>query len=71
LDETPPTENDSIARIERILKTPGAKLCMIMSALIGGILGILILYTWLSSQHGMPVTVDCKTAIAACKNVLP
>jgi hypothetical protein len=72
LDETTtPPELDPVEKTQRILKTPGAKMFMLMSAILGGIIGILILWEYLHMNQGMPIQVDCKTALAACKNILP
>ena len=51
------------------MSVPGAKSLFLMFGALCGILGIVLIYWMMVSQGGVPVQIDCTTALEMCKGI--
>lgn len=60
---------DVVEKIQRVLKVPGAKMMFLMFGLLCGIIGITFIYWMMVSQGGLPIQINCTTALEMCKGL--
>jgi hypothetical protein len=60
---------DFAERIQILWQHKDIRILSLMFLLLGGLIGSTILYIILSNVGGLPIHIDCKTAMIMCNNI--